>query len=108
MNVLLQDLRYGLRSLGHRPGFALVAIVTLALGIGLNAAVFTVVDAALVRSVPYAEPERLVHLWQVQDDAERRHFPFATADTPGPRGNDVREAACRLQHRGARRSTDGQ
>ena len=77
MNVLLQDLRYGVRSLGHHPGFALVAIVTLALGIGLNAAVFTVVDAALVRSVPYAEPERLVHLWQVQDDAERRHFPFA-------------------------------
>ena len=77
MGTLLQDLRYGLRSLGHRPGFTLVAILTLALGIGLNAAVFTVVDAALVRSVPYAEPERLVHLWQVQDDAERRPFPFA-------------------------------
>ena len=77
MGTLLQDLRYGLRSLGRRPGFALVAILTLALGIGLNAAVFTVVDAALVRSVPYAEPGRLVHLWQVQDDAERRPFPFA-------------------------------
>ena len=45
-----------MRSLGHRTGFALVAILALALGIGLNAAVFTVVDAALVRSVPYAEP----------------------------------------------------
>jgi predicted permease len=77
MGALLQDLRYGLRSLERRPGFALVAILTLALGIGLNAAVFTVVDAALVRSVPYAEPQRLVHLWQVQDDAERRPFPFA-------------------------------
>jgi predicted permease len=77
MSALLQDLRYGLRSLERRPGFALVAILTLALGIGLNAAVFTVVDAALVRSVPYAEPERLVHLWQVQDDAQRRPFPFA-------------------------------
>ena len=77
MAALLQDLRYGLRSLERRPGFALVAILTLALGIGLNAAVFTVVDAALVRSVPYAEPERLVHLWQVQDDADRRPFPFA-------------------------------
>src|SRR5262249_48526324 len=77
MGTLLQDLRYGLRSLTHRPGFAAVAIVTLALGIGLNAAVFTVVDAALVRSVPYAEPERLVHLWQVQDNAERRPVPFA-------------------------------
>jgi len=77
MGTLLQDLRYGLRSLTRRPGFAAVAIATLALGIGLNAAVFTVVDAALVRSVPYAEPERLVHLWQVQDNAERRKFPFA-------------------------------
>ena len=54
-----------------------MAILTLSLGIGLNAAVFTVVDAALLRSVPYAEPERLVHLWQVQDNAERREFPFA-------------------------------
>ncbi|HEY1907924.1 MAG TPA: hypothetical protein VGG91_17880, partial [Myxococcaceae bacterium] len=61
MGTLLQDLRYGMRSLARRPGFAAVAIATLALGIGLNAAVFTVVDAALVRSVPYAEPERLVH-----------------------------------------------
>src|SRR4029450_5323751 len=77
MNTLLQDLRYAWRSLGHRPGFAAVAILTLALGIGLNAAGFTVVDAALVRSVLYAEPERLVHLWQVQDNAERRRFPFA-------------------------------
>src|SRR5215813_14333624 len=77
MGTLLQDLRDGLRSLSRRPGFAAVAIATLALGIGLNAAVFTVVDAALVRSVPYAEPERLVHLWQVQDNAERRRFPFA-------------------------------
>ncbi|RPH66108.1 MAG: ABC transporter permease [Myxococcaceae bacterium] len=77
MSALLQDLRYAWRSLGHRPAFAAVAILTLALGIGLNAAVFTVVDAALVRSVPYAEPERLVHLWQVQDNAERRRFPFA-------------------------------
>src|SRR5215813_2705102 len=77
MGTLLQDLRYGLRSLARRPGFAAVAIATLAMGIGLNAAVFTVVDAALVRSLPYAEPERLVHLWQVQDNAERRRFPFA-------------------------------
>ena len=62
MGTLLQDLGYGMRSLGHRPGFTPVAILTLSLGIGLNAAVFTAVDAALVRSVPYAEPDRLVHL----------------------------------------------
>ncbi len=56
------------------PASPLVAILTLSLGIGLNAAVFTVVDVALLRNVPYAEPERLVHLWQVQDNAERRRF----------------------------------
>src|SRR4030095_2573004 len=77
MNTLLQDPRYAWRSLGHRPGFAAVAILTLALGIGLNAAVLTVEDASRVRGVLYAEPERLVHLWQVQDNAERRRFPFA-------------------------------
>src|SRR5512132_3571918 len=77
MSTLVQDLRYGLRNLRNRPGFTLVAILTLSLGIGLDAAVFTVVDAALLRNVPYAEPERLVHLWQVQDNAERGRFPFA-------------------------------
>ena len=97
MSALLQDLRYAWRSLGHRPGFAAVAILTLALGIGLNAAVFSVVDAALVRSVPYAEPARLVHLGQVPVGLVA--FPFAnqtvwklpskrvsTTSTPGPQG----------------------
>jgi putative ABC transport system permease protein len=90
MDSLLQDLRYAVRSLWSRPGFTAVAVVTLALGISLNAAVFTTVDAALLRSLPYAEPERLVHLWQVQDNQERTRFPFAWGTlrdlqaSPGP------------------------
>ena len=59
MRTLLQDLRYGLRVLLKRPGFTAVAVVTLGLSIGINTAVFSVVYAALVRPLPFAEPERL-------------------------------------------------
>jgi putative ABC transport system permease protein len=69
MGSLLQDLRYGVRALAKNPGFTVVAVLTLALGIGANTAIFSVVDAVLLRSLPYPESDRLFTVYQTLPEA---------------------------------------
>ncbi|HMY75104.1 MAG TPA: ABC transporter permease, partial [Blastocatellia bacterium] len=85
MQTLFQDLRYGVRMLLKKPGFTLIAIVTLALGIGANTAIFSVVNAVLLRPLPYAEPERLVSLWETS-----RKNPAANSSVSYPNFYDWR------------------
>ena len=78
METLIKDIKYGVRGLLKRPGFTVIALITLALGIGANTAIFSVVNAVLLRPLPFQNPEQLVIVWE---DATFAGFP---RNTPAP------------------------
>jgi putative ABC transport system permease protein len=94
MGTLLQDLRYSLRLLLKRPGLSLVAVLTLALGIGANTAIFSVVNAVLLRPLPFKSPEQLVWVWSTRTDRDKAFFSI-------PNFVDTRDQAVTLDQMAA-------
>jgi putative ABC transport system permease protein len=80
MESLWQDLRYGARVLFKQPGFMVAVVLTLALGIGTNTAIFSIIDAVIWRPLPFAQPDRLVTLWSETADG-RSSYPGMTVET---------------------------
>jgi len=91
MDALIKDLKFAFRGLFKRPGFVAVAVVTLALGIGGSTAIFTVVDAALLRGLPYKSPDRLVHLWEKTPQSAFSKREFSYPDYQDYQNNNVFE-----------------
>jgi predicted permease len=93
MNTLLKDLRFALRTMLKKPGFTLTVIATLAIGIGASTAIFTVVDAALLRGLPYKSPEQLYHLWEKTPQTEFSQREFSYPDYQDYQQNSSMELA---------------
>jgi putative ABC transport system permease protein len=91
MDSLVKDLRFAFRGLLKRPGFAAIAIMTLALGIGGSTAIFTIVNAALLRGLPYKSPDRLYHMWERTPQGEFSKREFSYPDYQDYQQNNVFE-----------------
>jgi len=91
MNNLWQDIRYAIRGMLNRRGFTAIAVVTLALGIGGSTAIFTVVNAALLRALPYQSPEHLYHLFERTPQKEFAQREFSYPDYLDYQKNNVLE-----------------
>ncbi|HVF88483.1 MAG TPA: ABC transporter permease, partial [Blastocatellia bacterium] len=92
MDAIWQDLRFGLRLLMKRPGFTLLALLTLSLGIGANTAIFSVIYGVLLRPLPYDNGDRLVVLKQQAPLAGVSNMPFSVKEV-----SDYRERSTTLQ-----------
>src|SRR5215470_12302786 len=96
MDSLLQDIRYALRMLINNPGLTFVALIALALGIGANTAIFSVVNATLLRPLPFRSPEQLALVW---GDKKQKDWPQLPLSFPNFK--DVREQSHVFQDMGA-------
>ena len=79
LEEIAQDIRYGLRTLAKSYGFTTVAVLTLALGIGANSAIFSFVDGVLLKPLPYPDPERILQVWESRPAAGTTACPRPTS-----------------------------
>src|SRR5437764_15001123 len=80
MSSFFQDLRYGLRALRRAPTFSVAAILTLALGLGVNTVMFTVLNTVLLQPLPYSHPDRLVQIWETDSSRGELRGPVSPAN----------------------------